>query len=238
MKYKLTDKTKIILEHIVFVAEKSAKQVQFCFMKGKKQYYINPSKDILVSFELDRPITFDYPIKDLKTFLGEAVVELDSNNISITKDELVLPTKIEIKLFEDKKIIQSTKFTQKDLLQLIRNKFRYMNVIGENKEFIIRYQDHLNDWWFDDGNKKIFTLGVANRKFRYVIKRDRIKLLPNDYKLVCKEGGILNFQYKHLNYYFKPENFWQRQQVKSWVTIKDKIKDKDLIALYKSKGYL
>ena len=111
-------------------------------------------------------------------------------------------------------------------------------MIGENDQFKLRYQNHANDWWFDDGNKKIFNIGKSSRKFRYVLKRERIRLLPNDYKLICKEGGVLRFQLKHLNYYFKSENFWQRQQVKTWVTIKDKLKDKHLIALYKSRGYL
>ena len=83
MIYNLDNKTITILEHIVFVAEKSAKQVQFCFTKGKKQYYINPSKDIFVSFELDKPITFDYPIRDLTTFLARAVKVLDSDKIKI-----------------------------------------------------------------------------------------------------------------------------------------------------------
>ena len=62
MKYTLTDKTITILEHILFVAEKSSKIVQFCFIKGKKQCYINPQQDIFVTFELDEPIKFDYPI--------------------------------------------------------------------------------------------------------------------------------------------------------------------------------
>ena len=237
MIYNLDNKTITILEHIVFVAEKSAKQVQFCFTKGKKQYYINPSKDIFVSFELDKPITFDYPIRDLSTFLARAVKVLDSDKIKINKDDLVLPTHEEILSFESSKTVDVADFKMNDLSQVSKHKHRYINIIGENNNMFVRFQDHLNDWWFDDGKKKIFKIGKSSRKFRYVLKRDRIRLLPNDYKLICKEN-VLRFQYKHLNYYFKSENFWQRQQVRSWVTIKDKIKDKDLIALYKSKGYL
>ena len=56
MKYTLTDKTITILEHIIYVAEKTAKTVQFCFIKGKKQSYINPQQDIFVTFELEDAI--------------------------------------------------------------------------------------------------------------------------------------------------------------------------------------
>ena len=45
--HSLTDKDITILEHIVFVAEKSAKTVQFCFKKGKQQSYITPKKERL-----------------------------------------------------------------------------------------------------------------------------------------------------------------------------------------------
>ena len=83
MKYTLTDKTITILEHIIFVAEKTAKIVQFCFVKGKKQSYINPQEDIFVTFELDNPIKFDYAISNLKTFLGRAVKVLDSDKNNI-----------------------------------------------------------------------------------------------------------------------------------------------------------
>lgn len=238
MKYTLTDKTITILEHIIYVAEKTSKIVQFCFIKGKKQFYINPLQDIFVTFELDEAIKFDYAISNLKTFLTRAVKVLDSDKNKTNKDELYLPTKEHIREFESKSVVQTTNFTIKDLQNISKFKHRYLNVIGENDQFKLRYQNHANDWWFDDGNKKIFNIGKSSRKFRYVLKRERIRLLPNDYKLICKEGGVLRFQLKHLNYYFKSENFWQRQQVKAWVTIKDKLKDKHLIALYKSRGYL
>ena len=238
MKYTLTDKTITILEHIIYVAEKTSKIVQFCFIKGKKQFYINPLQDIFVTFELDEAIKFDYAISNLKTFLTRAVKVLDSDKNKTNKDELYLPTKEHIREFESKSVVQTTNFTIKDLQNISKFKHRYLNVIGENDQFKLRYQNHANDWWFDDGNKKIFNIGKSSRKFRYALKRERVRLLPNDYKLICKEGGVLRFQLKHLNYYFKSENFWQRQQVKAWVTIKDKLKDKHLIALYKSKGYM
>ena len=238
MKYTLTDKTITILEHIIYVAEKTSKIVQFCFIKGKKQFYINPLQDIFVTFELDEAIKFDYAISNLKTFLTRAVKVLDSDKNKTNKDELYLPTKEHIREFESKSVVQTTNFTIKDLQNISKFKHRYLNVIGENDKFKLRYQNRANDWWFDDGNKKIFNIGKSSRKFRYALKRERVRLLPNDYKLICKEGGVLRFQLKHLNYYFKSENFWQRQQVKAWVTIKDKLKDKHLIALYKSKGYM
>ena len=239
MKYTLTDKTITILEHIIYVAEKTAKTVQFCFIKGKKQYYINYLKDIFVTFELEEAIPFDYPIYNLKTFIVRAVKVLDSDKNKTKKSDLALtPTKEHIREFESKSVIQTADITIKDLQNIGKSKHRYLNVIGENDKMLLRLQNHPTSWWYDDGNKKIFNIGKSTRKFRYAVKRERIRLLPNDYKLICKEGNILRFQLKHLNYYFRSENFWQRQQVKKWVTIKDKIKDKHLIALYKSKGYL
>ena len=93
MKYTLTDKTITILEHIIYVAEKTSKIVQFCFIKGKKQFYINPLQDIFVTFELDEAIKFDYAISNLKTFLSRAVKVLDSDKNKPNKDELYQPTK-------------------------------------------------------------------------------------------------------------------------------------------------
>ena len=68
MKYTLTDKTITILEHIIYVAEKTSKIVQFCFIKGKKQFYINPLQDIFVTFELDEAIKF--VLKTIKEAFG------------------------------------------------------------------------------------------------------------------------------------------------------------------------
>ena len=238
MKYTLTDKIITILEHIIFVAEKTSKVVQFCFVKGRKQSYINPQEDIFVTFELDDAISFEYPIRDLKTFLVKAIREIDSDKNKVDKEVLFLPTKEHIREFESKSVIQTADITIKDLQNIGKSKHRYLNVIGENDKMLLRLQNHPTSWWYDDGNKKIFNIGKSTRKFRYAVKRERIRLLPNDYKLICKEGGVLRFQLKHLNYYFRSENSWQRQQVKLWITIKDKVKDKHLIALYKSKGYL
>ena len=150
MKYTLTDKTITILEHIIYVAEKTSKIVQFCFIKGKKQFYINPLQDIFVTFELDEAIKFDYAISNLKTFLSRAVKVLDSDKNKTNKDELYLPTKEHIREFESKSVVQTTNFTIKDLQNISKFKHRYLNVIGENDQFKLRYQNHANDWWFDD----------------------------------------------------------------------------------------
>jgi len=247
MKYTLDIKTLNILRHILYVAENQSKEVQFCFRKGKKQFYINPKEEIFVTFELNDPIKFEYPIKNLDDFLAVATNNakvlspyiIDSEKNKVNKDRLFLPTNEHIKDFEGKSVVQVTDFTKEDYLQIKKhNKFKYLNIIGEDKKFKLRLQNHYESYWFDDGNKKILTLGKASRKFRYILKRDRIILLPNTYKLICKKGGIVRFQYKHLNYYFKTENDWHGITVKEWVSAKSKVKDKHLIALYKSKGYM
>ena len=239
MKYSLSDKTITILEHIIFVAEKSSKTVQFCFIKGKKQSYINPQSDIFVTFELDDPIKFDYAISNLRTFVEKATVILDSDKNKIKKDQLFLPTKDDIRFFESKSVVQVIDLKHKDLQQINKNKFTHLNIIGDNNKFILRYQNHKRGLWFDDGNRKIITIGKSTRKFRYLIKKEKLsKLFPTDYKLICKEGGVLRLQYKHLNYYFKSDSSWQRQQVKKWDTVQSAVEDKHLIALYKSKGFL
>jgi len=239
MKYELADKTVEILKHILFVAEKSSKTVQFCFIKGKKQSYINPQSDIFVTFELDEPIKFDYAISNVRTFLEEAVVIIDSEKNKTKKDQLFLPTKQDTRYFESKSVVQVIDLKQKDLQQINKNKFTYLNIIGDNNKFILRYQNHKRGLWFDDGNRKIFVIGKSTRKFRYLIKKEKLsKLFPNNYKLICKESGVLRLQYKHLNYYFKSDSSWQRQQVKNWDTVKSDVKDKHLIALYKRKGFL
>ena len=238
MKYTLTDNTIDILKHIVHVAEKSSKIVQFCFIKGKRQCYITPQEDIFVTFDLDEPIKFDYAISDLRTFIEKATV-VDSDKNKTKKDRLYLPTKLHIRYFESKSVVQVIDLKHKDLQQINKNKFTHLNIIGDNNKFILRYQNHKRGLWFDDGNRKIFTIGKSTRKFRYLIKKEKLsKLFPNDYKLICKEGGVLRLQYKHLNYYFKSDSSWQRQQVKNWDTVKSDVKDKHLIALYKSKGFL
>ena len=238
MKYKLSNRTITILEHIIFVAEKSAKVVQFCFRKGVKQYYITPKKDLLVSFNLDKKINFDYPIANLKTFLARAVEEVDSEKLIADVNKLILPNKDNIKEFEKKKVVQTLNFTLNDLKTTNSlHKFKYLNIMGVNKKCVFRYQNHIWNWWFDDGNKKIIPRGKCNRKFRYVLERNKIKLLPNNYKLICRDE-VLQFQFKHLNYYFLPETSWLRQSVKDWVVANTQVTDRHLIDLYKSKGYI
>ena len=99
MKYKLTDQVIEILTHIYYVAEKTSKVVQFCFVKGRKQSYINPQEDIFVTFELDDAIKFDYAIRNLKTFFLSAVVEIDSDKNKVNKEDLFLPNKTHTSMF-------------------------------------------------------------------------------------------------------------------------------------------
>ena len=82
MTHTLSDSDITILKHILFVAEQSAKVVQFCFKKGKQQAYITPSKDLLVTFDLSTPIKFDYPIANVRTFVAEASYVLDPTSNS------------------------------------------------------------------------------------------------------------------------------------------------------------
>ena len=115
MKYTLDIEILTILEHILYVAEKTAKTVQFCFIKGKKQSYINPQKDILVTFELEDAIKFDYPINNLRTFLARAVddknnltsIVIDSDKNKSNKEDLELVTKENIRYFESKSVVQT-----------------------------------------------------------------------------------------------------------------------------------
>ena len=237
MKYKVSDKTRIILEHILYVAEKSAKTVQFCFTKGENQYYITPKRDLLISFKLDTPIKFDYPIANLKTFLATATT-LDSDKIKVDKDKLFLPSKDDIKEFTGKKVVQNVKFSLKNLnTNLSLSKYKYLNVIGENGKCNLRYQNHIWNWWFDDKDKKVVPLGQSSRKFRYVIERSKLRLLPNNYQLILREE-IMQFQLKHLNYYFAPEVYWTRQKVKDWISSDRLVSDKDLIKRYKTVGLM
>jgi len=237
MKYKVSDKTRIILEHILYVAEKSSKTVQFCFTKGEQQYYITPKRDLLVSFKLDTPIKFDYPIANLKTFLSKAA-DLDSDKIKTNKDTLYLASKNDIREFTGKRVVQNIKFKLKDLeTNHSLSKYKYLNIIGDSKNCVLRYQNHIWNWWFDDKDKKILPLGKSSRKFRYIIERSKLRLLPNNYQLILRED-IIQFQLKHLNYYFAPEVYWTKQSVKDWVSSDRLVKDKDLIKRYKTVGLM
>ena len=200
MKHTLANTDITILEHIVFAAEKSAKVIQFCFKKGIEQSYITPKKDLLITFNLSTPITFDYPIANLKTFLAGAITELNSDKNQTDISQLVLPTTQDIAVFQTK-IVQELDFTLDDLKTNQRlKKYKHLNIMGVNKKCVFRYQNHERSWWFDDGNKEVVNHGKCSRKFRYVIARDRLRLLPNDYKLILRDKDVIQFQLKHLNY--------------------------------------
>jgi len=85
MKYDIDDKARLVLKHIVYIAERTAKQIQFCFTKGKKQYYISPKRDIFLTFNLQSPIDFDYPIPDLNHFLSSNIKTIDSQKLITNK---------------------------------------------------------------------------------------------------------------------------------------------------------
>ena len=238
MKHTLANTDITILEHIVFAAEKSAKVVQFCFKKGIEQSYITPKKDLLITFNLSTPITFDYPIANLKTFLAGAITELNSDKNQTDTSQLVLHTTQDIADFQSK-IVQELGFTLDDLKTNQRlKKYKHLNIMGVNKKCVFRYQNHERSWWFNDGNREIIEHGKCNRKFRYVIARDRLRLLPNDYKLILRDKDVIQFQLKHLNYYFLAEVSWQRQSVKDWTNAYSMITDKHLIARYIKMGFM
>ena len=97
MKHTLSTTDITILEHIVFVAKKSAKIIQFYFKKGTEQTYITPKKDLLVTFNLSEPIGFDYPVNDLKKFLttnNPMAMETETNIVDVSS--MVLHTKEDI----------------------------------------------------------------------------------------------------------------------------------------------
>jgi hypothetical protein len=237
MKHNLTDKDLLILEHIVFVAEKSAKIIQFYFKKGTEQTYITPKKDLLVTFNLSEPIGFDYPVNDLKKFLTTSSAEaLDSEKNTVDISSMVIHTQEDAERFKTD-LVQEIDFTFNDLQTNQRlKKYKHLNIMGANKKCIFRYQNHEKSWWFDDGNKEIIEHGKSSRKFRYVIERVKLRLLPNDYKLILRDNSI-QFQYKHLNYYFLPEVSWKRQSVKDWTNATAIIDDEHLIKQYRKKGY-
>ena len=237
MKHTLSTTDITILEHIVFVAEKSAKIIQFYFKKGTEQTYITPKKELLVTFNLSEPIGFDYPVNDLKKFLttnNPTAMETETNIVDVSS--MVLHTKEDIEKFQSD-IVQELDFTLDDLKTNQRlKKYKHLNIMGENNKCIFRYQNHEKSWWHDDGNREIIEHGKSSRKFRYVIARDKLRLLPNDYKLILRDNSI-QFQLKHLNYYFLPEVSWKRQSVKDWTDAISMIKDRHLIKQYRKKGY-
>ena len=238
MKHTLSTTDITILEHIVFVAEKSAKMVQFYFKKGTEQTYITFKKDILVTFNLSEPIGFDYPVNDLKKFLTtNPTGALDSNKNSVDISSMVIHTEEDEESFKTD-VVQELDFTLDDLKSNQRlKKYKHLNIMGENKKCIFRYQNHEKSWWWDDGNREIIEHGKSSRKFRYVIERDKLRLLPNDYKLILRDNSI-QFQYKHLNYYFLPDINWKRQSVKDWTDLTSMVDDEHLIAQYVAKGYM
>ena len=116
--------------------------------------------------------------------------------------------------------------------------------MGIDKKLIFRYQDHYRNWWYEDGYNLDVPKGKSRRKYRYVIGRHKLRLLPNHYNLIIRERskshayGVLQFQHKHLNYYFKPEVSWTKQSMKDWTNASDLIDDQHLIKQYVKKGLM
>ena len=241
MKYDIDVTAIKVLEHIVHIAEKTAKQIQFCFTKGKKQYYLSPKQNIFVTFNLHSSIDFDYPIPDLKSFLATNKFTIDSEKLITDKDNLFLPTDDDKKFFEGGHLLDFVDFSFKDI-QLLNssktNKYEFINFISEDKTLYYRFQNHIWDWWRDEDDKLIVKKDKVNNKFRYIVERKLInRMLPNDYKLFFKRN-VIQFQYKHLNYYFKPTNEFHRQGVKNFYSLQDKVKDKHLNERYKKLGFI
>ena len=69
------------------------------------------------------------------------------------------------------------------------------------------------------------------------MKRDILRLLPNDYNLILRKE-VVQFQFKHLNYYFLPIVEWVGHSVKDWTDTYSLIDDKDLIKQYQKKGFM
>jgi len=241
MIHYLTNRDITILEHIIFLCEKSAKQIQFCFIKGKKQFYISPKKNIFITFELSTPIDFDYPISDLKSFLGKGKRKIDSDVIEVDRERLVLPTQEEIKNFENKEKITQFEFSFEDFKKINSNKlskFKYINFMGVDKKFSYRLQNHIWDWWRDENNKSIIKKGKINLKFRYVLERYNLsRLLPNNFKVTLRKK-VIQFTHKHLNYYFSPEVEFHGQGVKNFYSISNTVEDVDLISRYKKLKFI
>ncbi len=239
MKYEVSNNTKEILWAIVHCAEANdAKVVQFCFTKGENQYYINPKRDLLITFKLDKPIKFDYPIPNLSTFLQSAM-KIDSDKLKTHKDNIFTPSKQDIKDFTVGKVVENIKYNHNHLIETQKLlKYRQVNVIGSNGKCNLRFQNHHWNWWVDDNNKKVIPLGQSSRKFRYVLNRKKLnKLFPTDYRLILREE-IMQFQHKHLNFYFKPEVQWVRNRMRDWVSSDKTITDKDLKKRYKQVGLI
>lgn len=239
MKYEVSDYIKEILWGIVHCAEANfAKVVQFKFTKGENQYYINPKRDLLITFKLDKPIKFDFPIPNLETFLSGAA-KIDSDKPKTTIDQIVTPQKRDIKDFTGGKIIANLKFTHDHLLQTQKlTKFKTVNLMGDSRKSDLRFQNHYWNYWIDDGVKKIIPLGKVSRKFRYVLERKKLtKLLPTDYQLILREE-IVQFQHKHINLYFKPEVKWVRKRMREWERPDKSVSDKDLKNRYKQVGLI
>ena len=175
MKYTLADKDITILEHLVHVAEKSAKTIQFCFRKGKHQTYINPKKELFVSFDLQTPIDFDYPIANLKTFLSNEIRDLDPDKNNVDIKQLVLPTDKdedgfntqiiqEIDLLKDERILYVNYFALKSqYVKRLADKYQNNLIIDNTQDFFEKPLENIDTIY---SPRKFF--GVSDGGYLYV----------------------------------------------------------------------
>jgi|TARA_Y100000310_G_scaffold298637_1_gene332742 hypothetical protein len=241
MIYNLSNKTNIILKFIIHQVRKSAKIINFQFVQGKTQTYITPKKDMFIKFDLDKPIPFDYSIFDLETFVAKKKNKINSEKNTDKKRQLVVPNKREIKFFTQQTEVERISFLHKDLQQCLSStiKGKWFNIYSENNTLYYRFQNHSWDWWSDDFEKEVIKKGKSKRKFRYVIERSKLRLMPQDYVLICRLG-LLEFKLKSypLSYFIKPEKEYQGVQVRKFFDSTPKITDKHLIQNYKRIGLI
>ena len=249
MKFKLEQKTFDILQHIVFLSKKSAKIVNFQFLKGRTQTYVSPKQDIFVKFDLPKPITFDYSIFDLESFIAEEIKEIDSTVKLSFKSKLVYPTQSIINKFTKSKIIETVNcnfdFLQK-FYQPKKLKFKYFNIYSNEKKLSFRFQNHHYDYWSEETDNQIIENSniKTKKKFRYIIERSNVVLFPDDYEIILRKQTV-QFRCKNssqnLSIFLTPEKEYHGVQVRKFFDANSdevtgiKLTDKDLIKLYQRK---
>lgn len=245
MIFKLSNTDLEILKHIVFVAKKIANTINFNFIRGKKQYYLTPKKDLLIYFELSKSISFEYPVYDLESFLSY-LQRNKSNAIDNTKrfsrkDDLFLPSAELIKDFLNRKLVYKTNFTFEDLQICNSTKvsnFKYLDITTNLKKLNFRYQTYTYSWWETD-KAEIFVKEKVKKKFRYLLERKKLRLLPTDYVLLLKDKMIV-FKTKDypLEYHFIPDRHFHSRRVRDYFDITPPVEDEHLKEVYKNAGFI
>ena len=245
MIFKLSNTDLEILKHIVFVAKKIAKTINFNFIRGKKQYYLTPKKDLLIYFELSKPISFEYPVFDLESFLSylqrNKSKVIDNTKRVSKKDDLFLPDAELIKDFLKRKLVYKTKFTFEDLQisnSMKVSDFKHLDIATNHKKLNFRYQTYTYSWWETD-KSEIFVKEKVIKKFRYVLERKKLRLLPTDYELLLKDKMIV-FKTKDypLEYHFVPDRHFPSRRVRDYFDITPPVEDEHLKDVYRNAGLI